>query len=235
MVDKKIIVVLLSLVLLTGCGIKKQDNNSYLRDYNNITYVEGKSSPTTTTTTTTTTQTTTTTTVVPTTAKVVRTTTKAAAPKYEGPTTNDLKGEAELYIVKYKDKIDEMIRLINIERSKEGLSPLQYSYELSMAATVRSLEMHYTGVFEHTRQCPNNDVNNENCKKWSTVYTDLGITYNRAAENIARGFITVESTMNGFMNSPSHRKNIMNPNLKYVGIGVAEDGSAYYFSQEFKA
>ena len=234
MVDKKIIVVLLSLILLTGCGIKKQDNNSYLKDFNNITYVEGKSAPATTTTTTT--QTTTTTTVVPTTTvKTTKVTTKAATPKYEGPTTNDLKSEAELYIIKYKDKIDDMIRLINIERSKEGLAPLEYSYELSMAATVRSLEMHYTGVFEHTRQCPNNDANSSDCKKWSTVYNDLGIIYNRAAENIARGFVSTESCMNGFMNSPSHRKNIMNPNLKYVGIGVAEDGNAYYYTQEFKA
>jgi uncharacterized protein YkwD len=133
-----------------------------------------------------------------------------------------------------------MVNLINIERSKEGLAPLQYSYELSMAATVRSLEMHYTGVFEHARYCKNNtyksqDENPNWCSKWSTVYNELNITYNRAAENIARGFTSTQSCMNGFMNSPSHRKNIMNPELKYVGIGVAEDGNAYYYSQEFKA
>ena len=241
MVDKKkIVILLLSIILLTGCGIKKNEANSYLSEYNNVSYVEGTSLADTTKTTvpTTETTTTTTTTVVPTTKKVVKTTQSL---EYDGPKTKDLRQQADININKYKDKIDEMINLINVERAKEGLNPVKYDYEMSVAATIRSLEMHYTGVFEHARYCrkdaynTDNTINIDKCEAWYTVFNELNIIYNGAGENIARGFTTVSGAMRGFMNSPTHRKNIMKPTYKYVGIGVSEDGNAFFFSQEFKA
>ena len=218
MVDKKTVILFLSIIILTGCGIKKV-SETYYNDYNNIAYVnEGNQVIETTTTSTTTTR------------KIVTN----AVPTYKGSSTSELRGQADAYINKYKDKIDEMINLINTERAKEGISPVQYDYNMTVAATVRSLEMKETDVFEHARQCPDNVYSNS-CRKWSTVFTDLGIKYTHVGENIARGFVKVDRAMNGFMNSPTHRKNIMNPDFHYVGIGVAEDDSAYFFSQEFKA
>ena len=241
MVDKKkIVILLLSIILLTGCGIKKNEANSYLSEFNNVSYVEGTSlADTVTKEKTTEPTTTTTTTTVATTTKKVVTTTQSL--EYDGPKTKDLRQQADIYINKYKDKIDEMIVEINNERAKEGLNPLTYDYEMSVAATIRSLEMHYTGVFEHARYCrkdaydADGTFNRNKCSDWYSVFDELNIIYNGAGENIARGFTTVKGAMNGFMNSPTHRKNIMKPTYKSVGIGVAEDGSAFYFSQEFRA
>ena len=268
MVKKNLLIILLSIILLTGCETKSAVNHAQEYDYTNVAYVESKTTndiTTTTKTTTapiinTTTSTTTTTTTSPvvntttnsttkkTTVNTTKTTTQASTtqttttqpvvnkPKYTGPTTNELVEEAKAYIVKYRNKIDEMIELINIERAKEGLSPVEYDYQMTLAATVRSLEMHYTGVFEHARYCPDNKYDKDLCRKWSTIFGDLNITHNGAGENIARGFATVSGAMKGFMNSESHRKNIMNPKYKYVGIGIAEySQTSYYFSQEFKA
>lgn len=244
MLKEKVIVIILSIILLTGCNLDKRE---YSNNYTNVAYEQGKATTVVTTNHVTTTNTTTTI-AVPTTKKTTKkviTTTKKVETVietpvqnnvYTGPKTNELIEEAKAYIVKYNDKINEMIELINIERAKEGLNPVVYDYKMTLAATIRSLEMHYTKVFEHARYCPNNEYNKDLCRKWSTIFTDLKISHNGAGENIARGFTTMSGAMNGFMNSPSHRKNIMNPNYKYVGIGVAEDGSStYYISQEFKA
>lgn len=203
MVDKKIWIVLLStIILLTGCGYKKE-YTSNVNEVDKLAYVnEGN----TTTTTTTTTSTVTTT-----------TTTKAANSLYDRASNN---------IIIYKDKIDEMISYINQYRTNQGLSVLKYDYKLSLAASVRAQEMADTGVFEHMR--PNGD-------KWSTVYKELNIKYSRCAENLAYGFNDISKSMTAFMNSPTHEHNIMNPELKYVGVGIAPIGGTYYFVQEFKA
>ena len=50
-----------------------------------------------------------------------------------------------------------------------------------------------------------------------------------------RGFNDIEKSMVAFMNSPTHRKNIMNPNLVYIGIGIAPINGTYYYAQEFRA
>ena len=252
MVKKNLLIILLSIILLTGCETKSTMNYNQVNDYTNVAYVEAKTNNdlttktttttpiinTTTSTTTTSTTKKTTKTTVKTTVNTIQTTTKVVEnkPEYTGPKTNELVEEAKAYIVKYSNKINEMIELINIERAKEGLNPVKYDYQLTLAATIRSLEMHYTGVFEHARYCPNNVYNKDDCRKWSTIFGDLKITHNGAAENIARGFGTVSGAMNGFMNSEGHRKNIMNPRYTYVGIGIAEySDKSYYFSQEFKA
>jgi uncharacterized protein YkwD len=208
MVDKKgIIVILLSIILLTGCGYKR-DYNVNTSEISNIAYInEGNTTTTTTSLTTTTTNTTT---------KKTVTTTKKVNSLYDR-SSNNLKV--------YKNMINEMISYINQYRASEGLSELKYDYHLSLAASIRAQEMSDTGVFEHMR--PNGD-------KWSTIYKELNIKYSRCAENLAYGFNDISKSMKAFMNSETHRRNIMNPDLKYVGIGIAPVGNTYYFVQEFK-
>ena len=237
---KKIIIVLLSVLLLTGCGTKKVDN-SYLKNYNKVSFYDNGTTttepvviPDTTTTTTTTT------TAVPTT---VKTTTKAVVQQpvaqsvdIIGPSTNSIVDEARNNVVIYKDKIDEMINSINRYRAEGGLPAVQYDYELSVVASVRAVEMNYTGIFEHARQCPVGYKSTSECRKWSSVYQDLGIRYSYAAENLASGFKTVDRSMVKFMESPSHRDNIMSSKPKYVGVGVSlQNNGTYYFVQLYKA
>ena len=221
MVDmRKVMVLLLTLFVLTGCDLKREQT-VYSSSLNNVAYVnEGNTTTTTTEPTTTTT----------TTRKVEKTTNNVAVTNNNVSKntsyTNTVLNEAKNNVVAYKDMIDIMIASINRYRAEEGLKPLKYDYQLCVAASVRAAEMALTDVFEHTRP---------DGAKWSTVYGELNIYYNRAAENIAFGFNDIERSMTAFMNSPTHRKNIMNPDLEYVGIGIAPTGNTYYFAQEFKA
>ena len=235
---KKIIIILLSLVLLTGCGSKQVDN-SYLRNYNNVSFFDNGTTTTEPTTQEPTTQeptTVPTTTPVQTTTKQVKQVPVVQKTPIIGPETNAIVGEARNNVVVYKDKIDEMINLINARRAENGLYPVTYDYELSVAASVRAVEMNYTGIFEHARQCPEGYTDLNQCRTWSSVYNDLGISRRYAAENIAYGFTTIAGSMNGFMNSDSHRANILSTQPKYVGVGVAAIGNGtYYFVQLYKA
>ena len=61
-----------------------------------------------------------------------------------------------------------------------------------------------------------------------------GISYVAAGENIAAGQSSPQSVMESWLNSPGHRKNILNPNFEYIGIGIARGGSyGIYWAQEF--
>ena len=53
-------------------------------------------------------------------------------------------------------------------------------------------------------------------------------------ENIAEGYTTAEDVMNGWINSPGHRANLLNPAFKDIGIG-ASGGGAPYWVQDFGA
>lgn len=54
-----------------------------------------------------------------------------------------------------------------------------------------------------------------------------------AAENVAHGYHTAQSVVEGWIKSPMHRQNLLG-NYTHIGIGVAKaaDGS-YYFTQLF--
>ena len=47
-----------------------------------------------------------------------------------------------------------------------------------------------------------------------------GITYSSAGENIAAGQSSPQKCYGFWMNSPGHRKNILNPDFEYIGVGL---------------
>jgi uncharacterized YkwD family protein len=62
----------------------------------------------------------------------------------------------------------------------------------------------------------------------------FGISYTSAGENIAKGQRTPDEVMNGWMNSPGHRANIMNTNYTEIGVGYVTDSNGTgYWVQEF--
>jgi uncharacterized protein YkwD len=67
-----------------------------------------------------------------------------------------------------------------------------------------------------------------------------GYTFSAAAENIAAGTTTPERTVDGWMNSEGHRRNILNCELREIGVGYAylenDTGSVnyhHYWTQDF--
>lgn len=108
----------------------------------------------------------------------------------------------------------QVVNLVNAERAKAGLSPLQLDLKVTQAAQVRAKEIKTS--FSHTRP------DGRSC---FTTLDEAGAAYRGAGENIAIGQKTPEQVMNDWMNSPGHKANILNPNFKYIGVGI--DGSAW--------
>lgn len=121
----------------------------------------------------------------------------------------------------------EVLKLINKERKAQGLSSLKMDDTLNAAAGVRAKEIKKS--FSHTRP------NGENCfsilqeKKYE-------VEYYAAGENIAAGYGNAASVMDGWMNSPGHRANILGSSYNKVGIGYYYDANStyrYYWVQIF--
>lgn len=113
--------------------------------------------------------------------------------------------------------IEEVVRLINVERAKENLQPLQMDEKLNQAAGVRAEEI--ITNFDHTRP------NGTSC---FTVLSEFSIPYMTAGENIAAGQTTPAAVVEGWMNSEGHRDNIMSPAFTKVGVGHSYSRSSRY-------
>ncbi|MYL51067.1 SafA/ExsA family spore coat assembly protein [Halobacillus litoralis] len=119
----------------------------------------------------------------------------------------------------------QVIDLTNQERAKNGLPALKANWQLSRVARYKSRDMANKTYFSHTSPTYGSPFD---------MMRDFNISYNRAAENIAAGQRTPQEVVNGWMNSPGHRKNILDPNLRQIGVGYAEGGSyGHYWTQMF--
>lgn len=119
----------------------------------------------------------------------------------------------------------EVIDLTNQERAKNGLPALKANWQLSRVARYKSRDMANKGYFSHDSPTYGSPFD---------MMGDFNVSYNRAAENIAAGQRTPAEVVDGWMNSPGHRKNILDPNLRQIGVGFAEGGNyGYYWTQMF--
>ncbi|MFT9493438.1 SafA/ExsA family spore coat assembly protein [Anaerosolibacter sp.] len=115
----------------------------------------------------------------------------------------------------------EVVRLVNVERAKNGLQPLKENWELSRVARYKSMDMRDKGYFSHTSPTYGSPFD---------MMKSFGIPYSTAGENIAMGQKTPADVMKGWMNSEGHRKNILSPSYTEIGVGYAVNskGSTYW-------
>ena len=116
----------------------------------------------------------------------------------------------------------EVIALVNEYRRANGLSELSYDWELSRVARIKSQDMKDSGYFAH---------NSPTYGSPFSMMKNFGIKYRSAAENIARGYATPKTVVDGWMNSSGHRANILNPSFTHIGVGYVSDGN--YWTQMF--
>jgi uncharacterized protein YkwD len=120
----------------------------------------------------------------------------------------------------------EVVKLTNARRAANGCSALRIDERLVAAARVHSTDMVRSGFFSHTGSNGSNFV----AREVAAGYPRKGA----AAENIAWGYRTPKDVVNGWMNSPGHRKNILNCASVAVGVGIAvKPGGAIYWTQDF--
>jgi uncharacterized protein YkwD len=109
--------------------------------------------------------------------------------------------------------------LINVERAERGLSALVIDDKLILAARVHSQDMADKRFFSHTGS-DGSDAGDRIAAQ--------GYAWTTYGENIAAGYATPESVVEGWMKSEGHRDNILNPDMTELGVGyITKSGSPY--------
>jgi Uncharacterized protein with SCP/PR1 domains len=116
----------------------------------------------------------------------------------------------------------EVLRLVNVERTKAGLSAYTTNKTITSAANKRAQEISVS--FSHTRP---------NGSSFASVLKDYGLPYTAAGENIAYGQKTPKEVVSAWMKSTGHRANILNKRFKKLGIGVYQKNGKIDWTQEF--
>lgn len=115
-----------------------------------------------------------------------------------------------------------VVDLTNRYREQYGLAPLTADPKLCELARMKSQDMRDKGYFDH--HSPTYGSPFEMMKRF-------GVSYRTTGENIAMGYRTAQSVVEGWMNSPGHRANILNAGFTRIGVGYISDGN--YCTQMF--
>ena len=112
----------------------------------------------------------------------------------------------------------EVLKLTNQERSKQGLGPLAICPTLDNAAQMHAEAMKEERFFEHENPFTGEDPSSRGEQAGYGPYV---------GENIAMGYQTPREVVRGWMNSPGHRENILSDYL-HLGVGISNGGSGKY-------
>ena len=110
--------------------------------------------------------------------------------------------------------VEQVIELTNKEREKLGLPPLSENSDLDQAAALKAQNMfseNYWAHFAPSGKTP-----------WDFIIGS-GYKFSYAGENLAKNFTNNENVVKAWMNSPTHKENLLNTKYKDIGISV-EDG-----------
>lgn len=119
----------------------------------------------------------------------------------------------------------QVLKLVNKERRSAGLSSLQWDDSLAEVAKAHCKDMINRNFFAHDN--PDNETPFDRMKQ-------AGISYWTAGENIAAGQWSPETALKEWMESESHKKNILNADFTHMGVSVARGGTyGIYWVQEF--
>lgn len=107
----------------------------------------------------------------------------------------------------------EVLKLTNEFRQKNGLKALVLDQSLEKAADLHSKNMATQDFFSHTGK--------DNSRPWDRAQK-AGYESGFVGENIAAGYRSAKAVVDGWINSPGHRANMLNSNYNEIGLG-------YYF------
>ncbi|MBF2046744.1 MAG: CAP domain-containing protein [Elainella sp. C42_A2020_010] len=116
---------------------------------------------------------------------------------------------------------------INAIRQAESLAPLRHNDKLAQVARDYSRRMAEESFFSHTS--PDGDSAADRVRSAGVFYLMVGENL-FTSTNIAQ---PVPAAVEGWMNSPGHRENILRSEYRETGIGVWRQGDTYYFTQLF--
>lgn len=107
--------------------------------------------------------------------------------------------------------IEEVVRLTNEQRLAQGLPPLAYNETLSDAARRKAANMFEENYWSH---------NSPTGKSPWVWFSAAGYRYTHAGENLAKDFGSSDRMMEAWMNSATHKANIVSDKFHDIGIAV---------------
>ena len=116
----------------------------------------------------------------------------------------------------------EVIRLVNEIRARNGLKALTANWELCRVARFKSQDMVDNRYFSHTSPTYGSPFQ---------MIRDFGISFRTAGENIAYGQRSPQAVVDAWMGSAGHRANILNASYTQIGVGYVASGN--YWTQMF--
>lgn len=109
---------------------------------------------------------------------------------------------------------ENILYYTNLERTKRGLKPLKFSAKLTRSATAKNNDMFANQYFAHESPV-------DSKKGFAYFIDNESYDFVRVSENLAMGdFDTAKSVVDAWMNSPSHRVNILYPDYQNIGVNV---------------
>lgn len=106
-----------------------------------------------------------------------------------------------------------LVDLANNDRKQDSLGTLTINQKLVEAAQAKANDMAQKGYFAHTSP--------DGRTSWSW-FNDAGYAFSFAGENLAVNFADSEDVEQAWMDSPTHRANILNGKFTEIGIATAE-------------
>ncbi|MET8985291.1 CAP domain-containing protein [Nonomuraea wenchangensis] len=141
----------------------------------------------------------------------------------QGDPTQVLGGDEGAEVALIPGLAGRVVTLTNAARARRGCGPLRVDAGLTRSARTHALEMARTGQLTHNS--PGGD------SPWDRMER-AGYRYG-AAENIGAGYSTAEEAVRGWLDSPDHRRNILDCGLRAIGVGVASGPDGPWWTQDF--
>ena len=105
----------------------------------------------------------------------------------------------------------EVLSYTNLERQKAGVSTLQMNQKLNEAALAKAQDMFAKQYWAHNAP--------DGTQPWA-FFKKVNYVYSAAGENLARDFSLTSDVVDAWMNSPTHKANLISPKYSEIGIGV---------------
>lgn len=108
--------------------------------------------------------------------------------------------------------VNKLFQLTNNIRQENSVSPLSYNQLLAKAAEEKAQDMFSKNYWSH--YAPDGKT------PWDFILS-TGYQYEFAGENLAKNFLFSQDVINAWMNSPSHKENMLRKDYTEVGFAVA--------------
>lgn len=118
-------------------------------------------------------------------------------------------------VLGYASQIDpaKVIEMTNSQRLGAGLETVKSNPELTQAALAKAADMFAHNYWAH--------VSPQGIEPWAFV-SNAGYSYQHAGENLARDFSNPKDIVTAWMASPTHKKNLLDPRYKDIGVAVMD-------------